>query len=162
MKYLAFGMIVIVTGIIIAVGGCKDEVDPTFKAIDTSQDFIVFGSVYGECTGDCRDLFMITETNLYTDADQNVDLKNTLFGTDPLPKSKFETAKSLLNAPDNLKNNSFQPADLIDIIADFDYYIYGQVDGKNFDISFDAIDSIVNPDLHAYASMMGSVLHLIR
>ncbi|MFZ1679026.1 MAG: hypothetical protein WAT91_17215 [Saprospiraceae bacterium] len=161
MKYLTFGTI-IVTGISIALGACKDEVDPTFKAIDTSQDFIVFGSVYGECTGDCRDLFMITETNLYSDADQNVDLKNTLFEIDPLPSSKFEAAKSLLNAPDNLKNNSFHSDDLIDIIADFDYYIYGQVDGNIFEISFDEIDSITNPELHTYASLMGSILHLIR
>ncbi len=143
--------------------GCNDKTDQGLRAIDKDHDFIVFGNIYGLCSGDCRNLFLVNDVNLFQDAGKNTELKNTLFLDVPLATDQFLAAVELLhNVPENLRESTFLSSDLIDYIADGDNYIYGQINGQSFEIMYDDIDSIANPSLHTYCKNVDEVLQLIH
>jgi hypothetical protein len=149
--------------ILMLFSGCNDKTDQGLRAIDKDHDFIVFGNIYGECTGDCRELFLVSDVNLFKDAGKNTELKNTLFLDEPLGTDQFLAAAELLHTvPDNLRDNTFKNTDLIDVYADGDNYVYGQINGKSFEIIYDEIDSVANPSLHTYCKTVSEVLDLIQ
>ena len=87
---------------------------------------IIFGEVYGLCSGDCRNLFLLTENNLYEDLNKETDYgnwENTSFKKQPLTNEKYELAKILLSIPNGLfeLENTFEDQQ---IYSDIDYYIH--------------------------------------
>lgn len=74
--------------------GCDRE-----SAIDpNSLDYFIFGVYFGECTGNCAQLFKLEGQNLY--ADDNVDYLispgGLKFQTQSLPSDKVALAEALL------------------------------------------------------------------
>lgn len=89
-----------------------------------SNNEIIFGEIYGECAGDCRNLYLLTRQGVYEDTNNSVDFgnwENTAFYNTPLSKEKFDLAKSLLEIPVKLviSTNDISRQ----TIADFDYLI---------------------------------------
>ena len=89
-----------------------------------SEEGIIFGEIYGLCSGDCRTLYLLTEKALYEDTDTDTEYgnwENTSFRTSPLAKEKFDMAKQLLQLPNELllANDEIVSQRL----ADFDYYL---------------------------------------
>jgi hypothetical protein len=91
------------------------------------EDKIIFGEVYGSCGGDCRNLFLLTEKNIYEDSntdayDEINNWANTTFKKQPLSNEKFELTKILLAIPESLfeLENTFSEQQ---IVADFDFFI---------------------------------------
>ncbi len=141
--------------------GCNSgKEDPEFDKIqiDKSKDFLVFGSVYGECTGDCRDLFLLMDGFLYADANSNTDLQLTVFNENPLPLDKYYLATQLESIPSFISDNEFAMTDFVQYIADFDFYVYGQREGNEFELVFDAIENQSPQELKDYALKLQEVL----
>ncbi|MEP6794547.1 MAG: hypothetical protein ABJB16_09500, partial [Saprospiraceae bacterium] len=91
------------------------------------------------------------------------ELKNTLFLDVPLGTEQFLAAAELLHTvPDNLRDSTYKSTDLLNIVEDYDNYIYGQINGKSFEIIYDGIDSVANLSLFAYCKTVSEVLELIH
>lgn len=137
-----------------------DTTSPSFDKIqiDKSKDFLVFGSIYGECEDDCRTLFLLSGGRLYEDAGENTELQWTVFKQTPLPLDKYYLAQDLERVPGYITNLSYSESDFVDYIADFDYYIYGQREGVEFEMIYDAIENASSSELRNYAAQVQEVL----
>ena len=107
---------------------------------------IIFGEIYGQCAGDCRQLYLLTEQEIYTDSNKDTDFgdlieisdwENTTFENQPLSTEKFELAKQLLLIPDNLFDLNGEITE--QIIADVDYFISIKSNGISKTFIFDEI-----------------------
>lgn len=97
--------------IISLVFNCSNSDDNNDNEEETllvqSTNDIVFGKVYGLCQDDCRDLFLITISGVYEDANNStLDFNNTEFKGTSLANSKFQFAKTLLQIPEKVKESS--------------------------------------------------------
>lgn len=113
---------------------------------------IIFGEVYGLCGGDCRNLFLLTDSSLYQDLNKDTHYgswENTSFKKQPLSSETFETAKTLLSIPDNLfeLENTFEDQQLY---SDIDYYIHIKKEGKTHTLIFDKPHDKAGPDSKLY------------
>lgn len=75
--------------------GCKK--DPVAKF---APDYVIFGTSYGECGGDCARLFKLENQNLYPDDGIEYLMQNggdIPFMTQSLPADKVALAESLKN-----------------------------------------------------------------
>ena len=87
------------------------------------EEGIIFGNVFGLCTGDCRRLYLLKPDAIYEDADidSGTDWKNTTFKTTPMSSDTFEMAKMLLDLPASFLNSGHNYTTIRG--ADIDYYI---------------------------------------
>jgi hypothetical protein len=145
--------------LILSQTGCNKNAN---IVMPNGQDFIIFGYVYGECGGDCRDLFLITADGAFWDAGQLVELKNTEFEDTPMSDSAFIEARKMWAIPKSLRKNKVKTRDLKQFIADVDYYIYGEIANSEFEILYDAIDSTTNRELFDYSLVVAEVIRNIR
>jgi hypothetical protein len=129
----------------------SDQIEPNAFFIDKSEDFLVFGHVYGSCTGDCRDLYLLVDNELYADSNDDVPWRNTSFNLTPLTYQDYVLSEPLEMVPDLIVDGRFQEDDLLQYIADFDIYIYGKRNGNEFEMIFDAIDLNAHASIKAYA-----------
>lgn len=147
MKNVSIILILLVT-----VLGCSESDDPinTDKANATK---VIFGQVYGMCTGDCRNLYMINSSGLYKDGDREADeygkWSNTTF-EEELSAEDFEKASELLNIPSSLLKGEIQEKDMVQAWADIDYYIYVEKNGVSKEIILDEIHPDADPEIKAY------------
>ncbi len=75
--------------------GCKENDIPD-PPIEESEDYLIFGTIYGECMSNCITLYKIQNSQLFEDdADFNV-LGEIPFSETPLPQTKYNTAQELL------------------------------------------------------------------
>lgn len=79
--------------------------------------------------GDCRDLYLLTDNKLYQDSNNPAGQQVT-FNRQPRSSQMYEIADTLLNLPASLISNSLEKDVLIQSIADIDYHIRGNIDGK--------------------------------
>lgn len=143
------------------LSSCSKNDDDSGIPIPSNVDYIIFGNVYGACTGDCRDLFLLTADHLYEDSNNSPSTEVT-FNDQPLAIEKFDKAKILFNLPETLLTNSVKAEDIIQIIADFDYYINGKVNDVEFKIIYDDIDSTQNLELYQYSQLVNAVINEIK
>lgn len=125
--------------------------------VPESGNYLVFGNQYGACVGDCRELFLLTAENLYQDS----DIPNTAeltFNSHPLNAESFKLADTLFHLPTSLISNSVDPNAIIQQIADFDYFIQGRINGDEFKLTYDEIDSTINHELYNYSKLLKNVL----
>lgn len=126
---------------------CNNDDGPRFEAAET----IIFGAIYGECGGDCRNLYLLTEQGIYKDSDTDTEFGNwddTSFENEGLPLNKFELAKPLLEIPTGLLVNKDQIA--VDKLADFDYFIRIEMNGKSKTWIFDEINENTKANIKDY------------
>ena len=145
----------------IIVSSCSDEDTVTNIPIPIDKNYLVFGYIFGECTGDCRDLYLLTDNKLYQDSNNPAGQQVT-FNRQPRSSQMYEIADTLLNLPASLISNSLEKDVLIQSIADIDYHIRGNIDGKEFTIIYDDIDSTLNVELYRYSKTLRHVLKQIR
>ncbi len=118
---------------------------------------IIFGAIYGECAGDCRNLYLLTEQGIYSDTNSDTtteygNWENTTFGNRGLSQNKFELAKPLLEIPTGLLDKEDEI--VVDLVADFDYFIYIELNGKSKTWVFDEINENTEPYIKDYFNTM--------
>jgi hypothetical protein len=126
---------------------CSNEDEPKFESGKT----IIFGAIYGECGGDCRNLYLLTEQGIYKDSDTDTEYgnwENTSFENEGLPLNKFELAKPLLEIPTGLLDSKDQIE--VDILADFDYFIRIEQNGKSKTWILDEVSDNTKSDFKDY------------
>lgn len=152
-------ILAILTLVLFTQSSCKKDsniIEPT------GQDYIVFGDIYGLCVGDCRTLFKITSDGVYEDAGQMGPIQDTEFQSTPMSDEDFSEASRLWELPESLINNQVPQSDLLQIIADYDFYIMGSIDGSEFQITYDEIDENSNEELYDYSQIVSEVMENLR
>lgn len=128
-----------------------ESVDRTTKV--RLADKVIFGTIHGMCGGDCRDLFLIDGENLYKDADnfseEYGNWKNTTF-KETLEEKDFKRTTALLDVPASMMADDLPQEDLVQKVADVDYYLYIEQDGKSTELIFDHIHKNADPETKAY------------
>ena len=125
---------------------CSND-EPKFAYSKT----IIFGAIYGECGGDCRTLYLLTEQAIYKDSDTDTEFgnwENTSFKNEILPLSKFELAKPLLEIPTGLLDSKDKIEE--DLLADFDYFVHIEQNGKSKTWIFDEVSENAQSDFKDY------------
>ena len=142
LKYLGF--------IFFALFACgEEEMEQPVQMI--SDQGIIFGEIYGECSGDCREVFLLKNDSLYRDSNQDLGgtpLPNTSFSEVPLPMSDFDSAKFLLNIPTNIPAPDDQI--FVNLIADFDYFLLIRTNTLDRTWRFDEIDESAPAEIKEY------------
>ncbi len=70
------------------------------------NDYLVFGTYYGFCIGNCTNIYKIENGQLFKDKLERPIIEDLSFHSDPLPKNKFHIAQQLLkDLPDYFMNN---------------------------------------------------------
>lgn len=131
-------------------------------SINKNSDFLVFGEVYRDCGDDCREFYLLLDTAIYRDANDLVELKDTRFRSQSLPYESFLFARALLDVPNVVVEQNYDPDFLIDYIGETDSYLYGQREGIPFELTFDAIDLDAPEELKDYAKILQSALNNIN
>jgi len=154
-------LIIITITFLLSLNSCsKIQGDKSLK-IPEYEDYIIFGNTYGECTGDCRSLFLLTDKDLYEDSNNPLHEEVT-FNCKALSNQKRKIADTLFVLPLSLRTNSFNQDELLQIISDFDYIINGNINGVEFWMRYDDIDSTKNYELYQYSQTLRGVLNEIK
>ncbi len=126
-----------------------------------SSDYIVFGSVFEECEGSCRELFLLTSDHLFRDAGNPAE-EEVRFIAEPLSDEEYSLATFIYEVPDMILTNSVEEEDMHNIIADADKIIFGNYKGYTFELKYDLIISERNPELYDFTEKLRSVVKVIR
>ena len=122
---------------------------------------VIFGEIYGQCFGDCRALFLLTEQGVYEDANSDVDFgdlieisdwENTTFKSQALSMEKFELAKKLIQIPNSLLESNDEISG--QIWADFDYFIQIKTNSTSKTWVFDKIKETTDFNIKQYMEKM--------
>lgn len=138
------GLIILLSTIILS---CSSDDNQESESIVE----IVFGEVYGQCAGDCRSLYLLTEQEIYKDSNNDTEFgnwENTTFENQALPIINFELANSLLNIPNGLLEYEGEIG--IQTLADFDYFIQIKVNDKSKTWLFDEAKENINSEFEQY------------
>jgi len=128
-----------------------------------SKKSIIFGEVYGNCAGDCRNLYLLTEQELFKDSNNDTEFgnwENTTFNNQPLSIIDFELANSLLEIPNGLLDYEDEIGN--QIFADFDYFIQLKVNGISKTWLFDEINENVNSEIKQYVDNLILINNLLK
>ncbi|PCI33234.1 MAG: hypothetical protein COB60_08070 [Flavobacteriaceae bacterium] len=154
MKKLVF--LILLLSIILSCSKDSDQNSQTKKTI-------IFGEIYGNCAGDCRTLFLLTEEGIYKDSDSDTEFgkwEHTTFENQGLAINKFELAISLLEIPNGLlvyeREVGYQTW------ADFDYFLHLNVNGKTKTWIFDEVNENTNAEITAYIENLIQIIKLLR
>lgn len=126
---------------------CSEDDELKFE----SANSILFGAIYGECAGDCRNLYLLTEQALYIDSNTDTIFGNwehTSFKNVALPTAKFELAKTVLDIPEGLLKSTATIEE--NLIADFDYFVRIELNGKSKTWTFDEISETTDSVIKDY------------
>ena len=135
----------------ISVSACSTDDSAQHKMI--RADKIIFGSVYGMCGGDCRDLFLINNEAIFKDGDNASDGFGDWFNTtfeERLDQEEYNNVENLLIVPSNLMQRDILKAEEVQSWADVDYYIYIEKDGKSQELILDHMDESASPEIKSY------------
>jgi hypothetical protein len=132
----------------------KNSPNSTKKA-----DRVIFGGVYGMCGGDCRELYLLNEKGLFSDAnsenDKYGDWKNTTFKSETINYEDQDKLKTILNFPESLMGIS----DIeVQTWADVDAYLYIERDGVSREFVFDEIDENSPQEIKEYFNALKEFL----
>ncbi|MEP1487209.1 MAG: hypothetical protein ABJL44_05520 [Algibacter sp.] len=154
--------------IVLAINfGCNsDDDNNNFKQI---EEGIIFGEISGQCAGDCRNLFLLTDEGLFEDSNTDTfgelielsDWENTTFKKEPLANEKFEIAKTLLTIPDSIikLENTFLDQQ---IYADADFFIHIKKDNKIQTLVFDKPHEKADNDSKLYLETLMDISLQLR
>lgn len=112
---------------------------------------IIFGEVFGQCAGDCRNLYLLTVQEIYKDSNTDTEFgnwENTTFENHALPSNDFQLASSLLEIPKGLLDYQGEIGN--QILADFDYFIHIKANGKSKTWLFDALKENIDNEIKEY------------
>ena len=116
-------------------------------------DKVIFGAVFGNCGGDCRDLYLLNNEDLFKDADNTSDewedWSHTTF-EEKLDREKYSQAEKILEVPESLLEQETPENIIVQVYADFDYYLYIEKDGKSMEYIFDDINEDASLEVKAY------------
>ncbi|MBT8259417.1 MAG: hypothetical protein KJO49_13140 [Bacteroidia bacterium] len=135
---------------------------------DEFADQIIFGRIAGQCVGDCRELFLLTEQGLYSDSNTDTDFgdlidvadwENTTFESNSLSNEKFELAQHLLQIPEILFESDDEFTE--QIWADIDYFIQIKSNGNSKSFIFDKIAETADLEIIQYMEDMIDVYDLL-
>ena len=139
---------------------CSDDDDGT---INVEANSVIFGEVYGQCTGDCRSLFLINDTGIFADSDSDTDFgnwDNTNFEEEALSDAKFQYSKGVIEVPESLQ--SFEGELGSQTIADFDYFISIDIGEERKSWTFDEINDDLPSDIKSYLENVILVISELR
>ena len=128
-----------------------------------SEKSIIFGEVYGNCAGDCRNLYLLTEKELFKDSNNDTEFgnwENTTFNNQPLSINDFELANSLLEIPNGLLHYEDEIGN--QVLADFDYFIQLKVNGISKTWIFDEVSENVNSEIKQYINNLILINNLLK
>ena len=124
---------------LILLCACSDETDPGLGF----SDYIVFGTFYGECSGDCITLFRLSETRLERDTrnrfpDEDFQfISGQVLGTDD-----FIQARAILKTiPSELVNNPQDRYGCPDCRDQGGLYLNYRINGQTTALTIDPDDT---------------------
>lgn len=145
--------------------GCSKNDDDQISMV--TADSVIFGKVYGNCAGDCRTLFLITETELFEDTDEDEvttenygNWQDTTFKTEPLSNANFNLAKSLVEVPESIF--SFEGDINTQTLIDVDNYIRIEANGQIRSYNFDDVRAELPEEIRDYLKMVKRVTMELR
>lgn len=111
------------------------------QGIDHQRDFIVFGRVYGWCSGACRRLYYLPseEEAVYLNSATPSAHRHSSFMIEPLSSEFYQEAQNLRFTPSELSQISLDSTDLLEYVPDNSYYFYSLSEGVYTELQFDAI-----------------------
>jgi hypothetical protein len=124
---------------------------------------IIFGEVYGQCAGDCRNLYLLTEEGIYEDSNSDSEFGNwedTTFENQALPLEKFDLAKSLLQIPEKLLEPNGEIGN--QTLADFDYFIQVKINGESKIWVFDELKENTDSEIKNYIDKLIDINNQLR
>ena len=124
---------------------------------------IMFGEIYDQCAGDCRELFLLTEDAIFEDADVESDFGNftdTVFKSESLSLDKFELSKRLLEIPEELLEFNNEIGN--QTIADFDYFVQIEIDSESKIWVFDEINNSISEEIKQYFESLIQVNNALK
>lgn len=138
------GLIILLASIILS---CNTEGIQEPESVES----IIFGEIYGQCAGDCRNLYLLTDDGVYEDSNSDTDFgnwENTTFKNQSLSTEKFELAKSLLQVPNGLLESNNEISE--QIIADIDYFIQIKTNKTSKIWKFDKLKETTDSEIKQY------------
>ena len=154
-------LLAITVSSLILFNSCSKSEENTTIKVPVNEDFIIFGNLFGECLGDCRVLYLLTDEKLYEDSN-NPRQEEVSFNNNQLSNEKRNIADTLFVTPQSLSTNSFSNEDIIQNIADFDYFLQGKLNGVEFRLTYDEIDSTKNIELFEYSQNVKRVIEEVK
>lgn len=124
---------------------------------------IIFGEVYGQCAGDCRNLFLLTDIGIYGDSNSDSEFGNwedTTFKNQELSLEKFDLAKSLLQIPEIFLESNNEIGN--QILADFDYFIQVKTNGESKIWVFDELKENTDSEIKNYINKLIDINNQLR
>jgi len=134
--------------LLLLLNSCDSNVDTQDIETISKIESVIFGEIYGECIGDCREIFLLNNTGIYKDNDENEmfgDWENVFSGSNPLADETYQRARILLDVPDEILDESFEMRTPESEIADFDYYV--QIITDNNLIRTFTFDEVIEEDI---------------
>jgi hypothetical protein len=156
------GLIILLVTIILS---CNSDDNQEPEVIEK----VIFGEIYGQCAGDCRNLYLLTEQGIYEDSNSdtdfgdfidNSDWENTTFENQPLSMEKFELAKQLLQFPNILLESNDEITE--QVLADFDYFIEIKTNKTSKTWVFDKIKETADIEIKQYMEDIVDVNNQLR
>lgn len=95
MKRLSFFSLLFCLFLIVSQTACKEDEIPDIP-IEESDDYLIFGTIYGECISNCVTAYKIQNNQLFEDNTEFNVLGDIPFSETPLPQSQFIIAQELL------------------------------------------------------------------
>lgn len=92
--------ICIVLSLLLLWTSCKKDEDKISNCkLLSSDDYLIFGTYYGFCIGDCASIYKLTTSELHEDSIANFEKEKPIsFKTQALPTSKLSTAAVLCDS----------------------------------------------------------------
>lgn len=129
-----------------------DDINEGFRLDSLDLDTaVIFGEIYGQCAGDCRTLYLLTEESIFEDANIESDFgnfQNIIFKNEPLSSDTFELSKALLDISEELLESNNEIGN--QTIADFDYFVRISINDESRTWIFDEINENVSEEIKQY------------
>ncbi|MGE5457583.1 MAG: hypothetical protein ACM3RX_04450 [Methanococcaceae archaeon] len=146
----------LLSGLILLILSCtKDEL--------LKDNYFVFGSAYGECTGDCATFFLMENDKIYPDNMSSYYNSTLTFKNDPLPQSKYDLSEVLIDDfPKYLTDNPNQTFGCPDCHDQGGIHIQIMENGEIKSWHLDTEISSLPAEIQSYVQEIQGILQQLR
>lgn len=138
---------------------CDKKDDMEFFTIEETEDFVIFGDVYGECIAPCNVTFLLTSDHIYRNVLNESDPHGLHYSNEPMGVEAFEKAKDLLVIPNAIYE--VDQDNIVDIVADVDYYVQVRYGDRMVKIIYDEVKD-VSSEVEEYLELSRSIASEFR
>lgn len=138
---------------------CDKKDDIEFFTIGETEDFIIFGAVYGECYAPCNVTFLLTSDHIYRNVLNESDPHGLHYSNEPMGDEAFDKAKALLVIPNAIYE--VDQDNTVNIVADGDYYLQVKYGDRMAKIIYDEVKN-VSREVEEYLELSRSIASELR